>query len=124
MEFGFQCSFPDLSLFIYHKGSDVIYLLLYVVDIILTGNNENLLEQLLTQLHKRFRMKDMGDLHYFLGIQVHQYAEGLLLNQAKYATDLLITVGMLDCAPMPTPLPLRLEKVPGQDDVFPDPSHF
>lgn len=39
LDFGFQCSFPDPSLFIYHKGGDVIYLLLYVDDIVLTGNN-------------------------------------------------------------------------------------
>lgn len=43
LEFGFQCSFSDSSLFIYHRGSNVIYLLLYVDDMILTGNNEALL---------------------------------------------------------------------------------
>lgn len=42
LKFGFQCSFPDPSLFIYHHGSDIIYLLLYVDDMILTGNNEKL----------------------------------------------------------------------------------
>ena len=122
--FGFECSFPDPSLFIYHQGSDVIYLLLYVDDMILTGNNNVLLDRLLVQLNQVFRMKDMGEVHYFLGIQVHHYADGLFLNQSKYATDLLITAGMQDCAPMPTPLPLKLDKVPGQDELFSDPSYF
>ena len=124
LAFGFQCSFPDPSLFIYHKGSDVIYLLLYVDDMILTGNNEDLLNTLLLQLGKQFRMKDMGPLHYFLGILVHHYADGMFLNQEKYAADLLITAGMRDCAPMPTPLPMKLEKVPDQDVLFSDPSLF
>lgn len=47
LEFGFTCTFPDPSLFIYHRGSDVIYLLLYVDDMILTGNNNQLLDKLL-----------------------------------------------------------------------------
>lgn len=46
------------------------------------------------------------------------------MNQEKYAQDLLVTAGMADCAPMPTPLPLKLDKVPGHDVAFPDPSHF
>lgn len=60
IDFGFKCSFPDPSLFIYHHGSTVIYLLLYVDDMILTGNDDQLIEKLLTQLGFVFRMKDMG----------------------------------------------------------------
>ena len=56
LDFGFACSFPDPSLFIYHRGSDVIYLLLYVDDMIVTGNNTDLLEGLLKQLNIIFRM--------------------------------------------------------------------
>lgn len=124
LEFGFQCSFPDPSLFIYHQGTNVIYLLLYVDDMILTGNNEELLKTLLEKLNTVFRMKDMGPVHYFLGIQVHQLEDGLFLNQAKYAQDLLITAGMQDCSPMPTPLPMKLASLPGQDELFAEPSYF
>lgn len=111
-------------MFIYHQGSDVIYLLLYVDAMILTGNSSNLLDQLLESLNKVFRMKDMGHVHYFLGVQVHQTADGLFLNQEKYAQDLLITAGMADCSLMPTPLPLKLDQVTGQDEVFSEPSYF
>lgn len=124
LEFGFECSFPDPSLFIYHRGSDVIYLLLYVDDMIITGNNNVLLEALPSHLNTEFRMKDMGDVHYLLGIQVHQVAEGLFLNQSKYAHDLLITAGMQDSAPMPTPLTMKHDNLQGQDEVFSEPSHF
>lgn len=124
LRFGFDCSFPDPSLFIYHRGSDVIYLLLYVDDIIVTGNNASLLETFLGCLNREFRMKDMGDVHYFLGIQVHHTTYGLLLTQTKYAQDLLVSAGMQDCAPMPTPLPMKLDNLPGHDEVFSEPSYF
>ncbi|XP_013601088.1 PREDICTED: uncharacterized mitochondrial protein AtMg00810-like [Brassica oleracea var. oleracea] len=124
IDFGFVCSFPDLSLFVYHRGSDVIFLLLYVDDMIVTGNNEVLIQSLLKSLNTQFRMKDMGEVHYFLGIQIHRVQDGLFMNQEKYTQDLLITAGMADCAPMPTPLPLKLDNVSGQDALFSDPSYF
>ncbi|XP_033143560.1 uncharacterized mitochondrial protein AtMg00810 [Brassica rapa] len=124
LDFGFQCSFPDPSLFIFHHGSDVIYLLLYVDDMIITGNNDVLLNKLINQLNTVFLMKDLGSVHYILGVQVHHHADGLFLNQEKYATDLLITAGMQDYAPMISPLPLKLDKVPGQDQLFSDSSYF
>lgn len=54
IELGFKCSFPDPSLFIYHHGSAVIYLLLYVDDMILTGNDDQLIERLLKELEQCF----------------------------------------------------------------------
>src|SRR5690606_15940118 len=95
-----------------------------VDDMILTGNNNVLIEKLLVHLNVEFQTKDMGDIHYFLGIQVHQMEEGLFMNQFKYAQDLLVTAGMQDCAPMPTPLPIKLDNLQGQDEVFFEPSYF
>ena len=91
---------------------------------VLTGNNKDLIHQLLVSLKKQFRMKDMGPLSYFLGIQAHFTPTGLFLNQEKYATDLLHTADMIDCSPMPTPLPLQLNKVPYQEEYFKEPSYF
>ena len=118
LEFGFTCNVKDPSLFVYRKGKDVIMLLLYVDDMVLTGNNKTLLQHLLDSLKKQFRMKDMGPLSYFLGIQAHFTPTGLFLNQEKYGTDLLQAAGMLDCSPMPTPLPLQLDR------VFSNPTYF
>lgn len=111
IEFGFKCTHGDPSLFVYLHGDDVIYLLLYVDDMLLTGNNDKLIGQLLVHLNTTFRMKDMGPVHYFLGIQVQATSDGLFLCQEKYTTDLLISAAMSDCAPMPTPLPMQLDKV-------------
>lgn len=66
----------------------------------------------------------MGPVHYFLGIQVHHQAEGVFLNHSKYAQYLLTSAGMHDCAPMPTPLPIKLNNLRGQDEIFSDPSYF
>ena len=60
MEFGFTCSIPDPSLFVYAKGKDIILLLLYVDDMLITGNNSETLASLLTELNKQFKMKDLG----------------------------------------------------------------
>ncbi|KAL9841591.1 putative RNA-directed DNA polymerase [Arabidopsis thaliana] len=93
-------------------------ILLYVDDMAITGNNSDTLAKLLLELNKNFRMKYMGKLNYFLGIQTQFHSGGLFLSQQKYAEDLLIVAGMLDCAPMPTPLPLQLNKTPHQDERF------
>lgn len=124
LNFGFKCSVKDPSLFIYHQGGTTIFLLLYVDDMVLTGNDTSVMKKLLQYLSSEFRMKDMGPLSYFLGIQVRYTPTGLFLNQEKYASELLQTAGMLDCAPMPTPLPLQLDRVPHQDELFTDPTYF
>ena len=124
LEFGFECSFPDPSLFIYHQGTYVIYIFLYVDEMILTRNNNTLLGKLMVSLNTVNKMRDMGSVHYFLGIQVHQDTKGLFLNQSKYAVALLVTAGMADCAPMPTPLLLKLDSVTRQDEFFSEPSYF
>lgn len=89
LEFGFVCSIKDLSLFIYTKGKNIILLLLYVDDILLTGNCTDLLQKLLADLSKQFRMKDLGKMHYFLGIPAEFHKSGLFLSQERYAMDLL-----------------------------------
>src|SRR6185436_10674313 len=59
---------------------------------------------LLKDLQKDFALKDLGDLHYFLGIEVKKVRNGIVLTQHKYANDLLKKTGMVDCKPMSTPL--------------------
>jgi len=57
----------DTSLFIYHRGTETAYLLLYVDDIVLTASSESLLRRIITSLQQEFAMKDLGALHHFLG---------------------------------------------------------
>ncbi|XP_019086255.1 PREDICTED: uncharacterized protein LOC109126839 [Camelina sativa] len=75
-------------------------------------------------MNDEFRMKDLGRLSYFLGLQAHYHTTCLFLNQHKYAEELLLAACMADCAPASTTLPLELQKVKGQEDLFDQPTHF
>lgn len=75
----------DTSLFPYNKSSQVIYVLVYVDDILLTGNDMKLVNDLVQRLHDKFTLKVLGSLHYFLGFEVIRSNTVLHLNQTKYA---------------------------------------
>jgi hypothetical protein len=79
----------DHSLFVYHIDHVHIFLLLYVDDIILTGNHPETVQRFIATMQSDFAMKDLGSLGYFLGIQAIRDATGLHLRQSKYALDLL-----------------------------------
>lgn len=97
---GFTNSFADPSLFILKRHSILVYLLVYVNDIIITGNDQILIQQTLNSLATRFSVKDLEDLNYFLGIKAHRTQFGLHLTQCKYILDLLTRCNMLDAKPV------------------------
>ncbi|KAI3765987.1 hypothetical protein L2E82_16034 [Cichorium intybus] len=101
---GFVCSLADPSLFVYARESCIMYLLVYVDDLILTGNSESVITSFTTQLNQEFAIKDLGDLSYFLGLEVTYTDDGLFLSQTKYATDILTRADLLESKPVPTPL--------------------
>ena len=78
---GFVEAKLDTSLFVFHHGSDNAYLLLYVDDIVLTASSMDLLRRIITALQQEFSMKDLGELHHFLGMHVQRTASGLFLSQ-------------------------------------------
>jgi hypothetical protein len=81
-----------------------MYMLIYVDDIIVASFSQAAIDALLKALNKEFALKDLGDLKYFLGREVHTVDDGLVLNQEKYAQDVLARVGMTHCFGSPTPL--------------------
>ncbi|XP_021805603.1 uncharacterized protein LOC110749740 [Prunus avium] len=89
-------------------ASYVIFLLLYVDDIVVTGNDSRFLHQFITTLGLAFDIKDLGPLHFFLGLQVTTKSDGLHISQLKYAHDLLKRHGMLHCKPANTPLAAKV----------------
>ncbi|CAN6572721.1 unnamed protein product [Malus baccata var. baccata] len=100
---GFQSSFADPSLFVKHNDAGTVVLLLYVDDIILTGSSSTLIDDVIVQLTKEFDMKDLGQLNYFLGLQVSYHSGGLFVSQSKYIKDLLNKVDLQDSKPCSTP---------------------
>jgi hypothetical protein len=77
--------------------------LIYVDDIIVTSSSDPI-TAVLQDLTGNFAIKDLGALHYFLGIEVKSLHDGLILTQGKYCVELLEKVGMLECKYAPTPL--------------------
>ncbi|GKC01431.1 ribonuclease H-like domain-containing protein [Tanacetum coccineum] len=104
---GFHHSKTDASLFVYHRGSDIAYLLLYVDDIILTALSTALLQRIIDSLHKEFVMTDLGSLNYFLGISAQRTASGLFLSQSKFAEEIIEKVHMQQCNPCRTPVDIE-----------------
>jgi hypothetical protein len=98
----FHASKADVSLFFYSKGDINIFVLIYVDDIIVTSSSEKATTALLKDLQDEFVLKDLGDLNYFLGIEVTKTTDGIILTQDKYASDLLKNVGMSECKPVAT----------------------
>jgi hypothetical protein len=101
---GFASSKSDSSLFIFRRGSDIAYLLLYVDDIILTANTTPLLQHVISSLNREFSMSDLREIHHFLGINVHHTTHGLFLSQHQYALEILDRANMLNCNPISTPV--------------------
>jgi hypothetical protein len=98
---GFVEAKSDTSLFIYHRADGVAYLL-YVDDIVLTASSPQLLQRIIISLQQEFAMKDLGQLHHFLGVTVEPRQIGLLFHQCQYAPDIRERAGMTDCKPCST----------------------
>jgi histone deacetylase 1/2 len=109
-QLGFRPSQGDTSLFIYDTPGITVYVLVYVDDIIVTSSSHQAISTLVHNLNANFAIKDLGDLHFFLGIEVKKIQDGLVLTQEKYASDLLAKLGMDKCKSSSTPFS-TLEKL-------------
>ncbi|WVZ90303.1 LOW QUALITY PROTEIN: hypothetical protein U9M48_036613, partial [Paspalum notatum var. saurae] len=118
---GFVASASDTSLFVYKKGGDLAYLLLYVDDIILTAFSSTACHG---SLHSEFAMTDLGNLHHFLGISVMRSSDGLFLSQRQYALDLLQRAGMAECHSTATPVDTRAKLSATDGSPVADPSEY
>ncbi|KAJ3705308.1 hypothetical protein LUZ61_009013 [Rhynchospora tenuis] len=104
LNYGFVASHYDPSLFLAHVHNHIVVVLVYVDDIVITGSDSNIVNSCITHLHANFAIKDLGELHYFLGLAVTTTDQGLQLTQTKYIHDLLLRTNMLDAKPTTTPI--------------------
>uniref|UniRef100_A0A8R7QVF4 Reverse transcriptase Ty1/copia-type domain-containing protein n=1 Tax=Triticum urartu TaxID=4572 RepID=A0A8R7QVF4_TRIUA len=79
-ELGFVPSRADTSLFVYNSGHVIMFMLVYVDEIIVTSSSPSVVSRLITDFHTEFPLKDLGDLHFFLGIEVRRSGEDLVLS--------------------------------------------
>jgi hypothetical protein len=104
VDLGFIGSKADSSLFIYHTAAVTMYLLIYVDDIIIVSSIPTAIDELLQLLSTDFAVKDLGKLHYFLGIEVIPMKDGLVLSQQCYIRDLLFKTNMTEAKPVSSPM--------------------
>ncbi|GJW09919.1 retrovirus-related pol polyprotein from transposon TNT 1-94 [Tanacetum coccineum] len=94
----------DPTLFITKHGEDILLVQIYVDDIIFGSTNPKLSKRFEKLMHNKFEMSMMGELKFFLGIQIHQSPRGIFINQAKYAQEILKKHGMTSCDSIGTPM--------------------
>jgi hypothetical protein len=121
---GFQHNTSDHSLFIYQRGSDLAYILLYVDDIILITSSHELRKFIMTLLTSEFAMKDLGPLSYFLGIAVTRHAGRLFLSQSTYAGEIIARAGMASCKPSATPVDTKQKLSTSAGTPYDDPTLY
>lgn len=100
MEYDFNKSYADYSLFTYKRGEVFMALLVYVDDLVLTRNNYEACAEFKNYLNNCFHLKNVGSLKYFLGIEVPRNPQGLLLCQRKYALEIFDECGILGSKPV------------------------
>ncbi|XP_062075375.1 uncharacterized mitochondrial protein AtMg00810-like [Humulus lupulus] len=117
-------SVSDSSLFYYRNPNVELYLLVYVDDILLTGNNHHKVKNIITQLKQYFSLKSLGSMTDFLGFEITQGAYDIHLSQGKYMTDLLRKTNMLKCKSSPTPISQGENLSTGDSKIFHQPTIF
>ena len=109
LQHGFLQSKADYSLFTKHSRASFMALLVYVDDILIASNDPQSIADLKVILNKEFKLKDLGSLKYFLGLEVARSEKGISLCQRKYALEVINDVGMLGCKPVKTPMEVNLK---------------
>ncbi|XP_019098362.1 PREDICTED: uncharacterized protein LOC109131651, partial [Camelina sativa] len=101
---GFKRSEADHTLFTLRSANGLVVVLIYVDDIIISGDDKEGIDTTKALLNTSFDIKDLGALKYFLGIEISRSPEGLFLSQRKYTLDLLHETGKHGAKPVSTPL--------------------
>ena len=94
----------DKTLFLLRVGKDILIVQIYVDDIIFGGSSNVLVAKFSEDMSREFEMSMMGELQYFLGLQIKQVKDGTFVHQAKYTKDLLKKFEMADAKPLSTPM--------------------
>ena len=122
--YGFLQSYSDYSLFSFTKANIQINVLVYVDDLIISGNDSATLCTFKAYLSDCFKMKDLGPLKYFLGIEVARSSAGLFLCQRKYTLDIIYEAGLLGAKPSGFPIPQNHRLGLADRELLPDPEVY
>ena len=101
---GCQKSWSEFTLYIKKIKEDYLIVSLYVDDLLVTGNNVGLVNEFKVEMKQVLEMTDLGEMTYFLGIEVHQQQHDVFICQKKYAKEILKKFRMEECKPTSTPM--------------------
>jgi len=115
---GYKHSENDYSLFSKKISESTIFVAVYVDDILITGSNEAEITYLKLYLDATFKIKDLGFVSYFLGLEVLQSSQGLVLTQRKFTMELLQEFGYAQSSSVVAPLDCNLKLQPNEGELY------
>ena len=121
---GYSQSDVDHSLFIWNQGSSFTVVLVYVDDILIAGNDLIVITNLKNFLADQFKLKGLGTLKYFLGLEVARSLSGIFLSQHKYVLGILADFGTLGSCPTSFPMEQDLKLTLEDGVLLSDPSPY
>ncbi|XP_020551670.1 uncharacterized protein LOC110012416 [Sesamum indicum] len=123
-QFGFNQCAHDHYLFFLWTDHGLVSLLVYVDDILLAGACVEPLQKVKAYLHHLFTIRDMGDAHYFLGLEIARKPDGIYLAQTKYILDIIADTGMKEAKSIATPFPAGLKLNSNTGDLLQAPDSY
>ncbi|KAL2227763.1 UNVERIFIED_CONTAM: Retrovirus-related Pol polyprotein from transposon RE2 [Sesamum indicum] len=123
-EFGFKQSGHDHCLFTKDVDGDLLALLVYVDDILVTSASLQHIQSVKNYLHSLFTIKDLGEARYFLGLEIGRNSEGIFVAQSKYIHDIVRDTGLMAAKSVSTPFPSGLKLSEDGGALLPDPDRF
>jgi hypothetical protein len=117
---GFQTSNVNFSLYVKKTDHGIVVIVIYVHDLIITGDSDADIFDLKKLLKQNFEMKDLGELRYFFGIEVIQSPKGIWLLQRQYALNKLSEYGLTGCKPISIPMEQNVKLSVDEGDLVED----
>lgn len=124
LQYGFSQTYSDHSLFVYSRNKVTLRILVYVDDLIISGDSTDAIRSFKTYLSTCFYMKDLGALKYFLGLEVARSPQGLYLCQRKYTIDIITECGLLGSKPAGSPMDQNHKLAKSESAFLTDPEKF
>uniref|UniRef100_M1DD39 Reverse transcriptase Ty1/copia-type domain-containing protein n=1 Tax=Solanum tuberosum TaxID=4113 RepID=M1DD39_SOLTU len=121
---GYIHSMNDYSLFHKKSGSSIVFVAVYVDDVLLTGTDLIEINNLKIFLHETFKIKDLGRLHYFLGLEILYKEDGILISQRKFVLDLLKEYYCSHFTPFSSPLDPLIKLRADEGSLLSDPAYY
>lgn len=123
-QYGFKQTRSDYSLFVFYNGGISLQILVYVDDLIISGNPPPAIQEFKDYLSTCFKMKDLGPARYFLGLEIARSPEGFYVCQRKYVIDIVTEAGLLGCKPAGSPIDQNHRLALAEGPIMPNPEDY